>query len=84
MSTTPPTEGQPASFEAILSALESEVQRLERGDLPLEDALKAFENGMALARSGGELLGAAEKKVELLLSVKDGQAETRPFDPESA
>lgn len=71
---------EPKTFEAILNALEAEVQRLERGDLPLEEALAAFERGMDLARRGGDTLAAAERKVELLLAVKSGQAETRPFD----
>ena len=72
----------PQTFEAILAALETEVQRLERGDLPLEEALAAFERGTTLARRGSETLAAAEKKVELLLAVRNGQAETRPLDTE--
>ncbi len=73
---------EPRSFEAILQALETEVQRLERGDLPLEEALASFEKGMALSKRGSETLAAAEKKVELLLAVReDGSAESRPLDP---
>ena len=71
---------EPTSFEGILTALEAEVARLERGDLPLEDALKAFEHGMALSKSGGAILQAAERKVEVLVAARSGQAETRPLD----
>ncbi len=72
---------KPESFEEILTALETEVQRLERGDLPLEDALASFERGMTLAKQGSSTLEAAEKKVELLLNVQDdGTPETRPLD----
>lgn len=68
-------------FEEILGALEAEVARLERGDLPLGEALEAFERGMKLAERGGKTLAAAEARVETLLSVRDGEARTRPFEP---
>ncbi len=64
-----------------MSALEGEVSRLERGELPLEAAIEAFTRGMALADKGTAALDTAEKKVELLLSARDGQAKTEPFDP---
>ena len=68
------------TYEEILTQLEQEVERLERGDLPLEEALAAFENGMKLATKGGKALESAEKKVEVLVSVRDGEAVTRPLD----
>lgn len=70
----------PTRFEEILSALEAQVDRLERGELPLEEALDAFTRGMALAEQGSSALDAAEKRVERLLSVQAGQVETEPFD----
>ncbi len=70
----------PESFEAILASLEAEVQRLERGELPLEDALTAFERGMGLAKQGEELLAAAERKVEVLISARNGKVVIEPFE----
>lgn len=74
---------EPKTFEEILGALEGEVTRLEQGDLPLEDALKAFENGMALSKQATQALEAAEARVEALLGEPDadGMPTTRPFEP---
>ena len=71
---------QPQSFEEILAALEKEVQRLEQGELPLEAALAAFENGMKLSATASKTLDEAEKKVEILVRDGDGLAAI-PFDP---
>ena len=68
------------TYEEILTELENQVKRLEQGDLPLEEALSAFERGMALAQKGSETLASAEKKVEVLTRARDGVAETRPLD----
>jgi len=70
----------PQSFEKTLEELQSTVRQLESGELSLEDALKAFEKGVALTRSAQALLGAAEQKVEVLMQVQEGGGvETRPF-----
>lgn len=67
------------NFEASLTELETIVDRLEEGDLPLEEALAAFEAGVALTRSCARQLEAAERKVEILM--RDGAKwVTRPFD----
>jgi exodeoxyribonuclease VII small subunit len=67
------------SFESSLERLESIVDRLEEGDLPLEDALALFEEGVALTRRCAEQLGAAERRIELL--VREGASwGTRPFE----
>ena len=63
-------------FEEILSRLRGLVDRLEGGNLPLEESLRAFEEGMELCRRGTVMLDAAEKKVETLL----GAGATAPFD----
>lgn len=52
------------------------VAELEAGELPLESALKRFEDGVRLARQGGQLLDAVEQRVEMLLEGRDG---TAPF-----
>jgi exodeoxyribonuclease VII small subunit len=67
-------------FEDVLAALESEVKRLEQGELSLDETLEAFEKGLALAASARRRLEEAEAKVEELLAVRDGEAKTRPLD----
>jgi exodeoxyribonuclease VII small subunit len=59
-------------FDDILNELAGVVERLDQGDLPLEEALERFERGVNLAREGERILGQAEKRVEVLLSNKDG------------
>ena len=68
-------------FEQALADLEETVERLERGDLPLEEALKQFERGIGLARSCQVALTQAEQKVEILLQ-KSPEAAPEPFEPE--
>ena len=67
------------TFEAAIEELDSVVNQLESGDLPLEDALKKFERGIALARAGQEKLTDAEQRVDILLQADDN-AELTPFD----
>ena len=68
-------------FETVLEELEQVVAKLEQGNLPLGDALAAFERGMKLADSADERLSAAEERVEALIGGQrdDPGAETRPF-----
>jgi exodeoxyribonuclease VII small subunit len=54
------------SFEESLTQLEGIVQRLERGDLPLEEGLQAFEEGIALSQQCQTKLDKAEKRIEEL------------------
>jgi exodeoxyribonuclease VII small subunit len=65
-------------FERSLSELESLVERLERGDLPLEEALKTFERGVELTRHCQTSLKAAQQKVEILLK-RSGQSGIETF-----
>lgn len=71
-------EDEHLSFEQILERLEGVVETLEQGDTPLEQALAAFERGVALSRLGSRRLDEAERRVELLLSAEDG-VRTRPL-----
>lgn len=68
-------------FEDALNKLEKIVSKLEEGDLPLEDSLKLFEEGIRLSRFCNQKLDEAEKKVEILSKGKDGTLKARPFDP---
>src|SRR3982750_2083701 len=65
-------ETQTDSFESQLSALEKIVRRLEEGDLPLEESLKLFEDGVRLSRECQERLNQAEGRIEVLLKNEDG------------
>jgi exodeoxyribonuclease VII small subunit len=67
-------------FDEILSRLRALVERLESGNLPLEDSLRFFEEGMELCKQGAAVLDRAEKRVEVLLSNADGTATTAPLD----
>jgi exodeoxyribonuclease VII small subunit len=60
------------TFEASLSNLEKIVRRLEEGDLPLEESLKLFEDGVRLSRECQERLNQAERRIEVLLRDEDG------------
>ena len=55
------------TFEAALKQLEEIVQRLERGELPLEESLKLYEEGIRLSRLCHAKLEEAEGKIELLM-----------------
>jgi exodeoxyribonuclease VII small subunit len=60
-------------FEQSLAELETLVARLEQGDVPLEDALKTFERGVALTRQCQTALRTAQQKVEVLLARDGGE-----------
>jgi exodeoxyribonuclease VII small subunit len=69
------------SFEESIRKLGEIVQRLEEGELTLEESLGAFEQGIALARLAQRNLDAAEARVEELLGVDDqGRAVTRAME----
>jgi exodeoxyribonuclease VII small subunit len=72
-----PTADTP-DFEHALGELENLVERLERGDLPLEEALKTFERGVELTRHCQTSLKAAQQKVEILLK-RNGQSTVEAF-----
>jgi exodeoxyribonuclease VII small subunit len=74
-----PSPGDEPSFEAALQRLETLVERLEQGELALEEALASFEQGVALSRRLSEQLSAAERRVERLLQ-EGGGITTRPLD----
>jgi exodeoxyribonuclease VII small subunit len=71
---------KPIEFEQALGELESLIERLERGDLPLDEALKLFERGVALTRHCQTSLQAAQQKVEILLKRSGAPPEVVPFD----
>ena len=67
-------------FEKSLTELEGLVEKLEAGDLPLEEALKTFERGIGLTRECQNALEAAQARVDVLLKREDGSSDLTPFD----
>ena len=69
-------------FERSLARLEEVVRRLESPQLSLDDAMKLFEEGVALSRECQKQLEEAEGRVEILLRKADGKLVAEPFEPE--
>ena len=75
-----PKEAAP-SFEDAIARLSSIVEQLERGDLPLGESIKLFEEGVSLVRRSQTELDTAEKRIEELLAVDaQGNPRTEPFE----
>jgi exodeoxyribonuclease VII small subunit len=75
-----PGSESPPSFEAALGRLEEIVSTLEGGEMPLEEALAVFEEGVRLSRFCHGKLQQAERRVEILLRGEDGEIEVQPFE----
>ncbi|NOQ82437.1 MAG: exodeoxyribonuclease VII small subunit [Myxococcales bacterium] len=58
-------------FEEVMGRLQTVVEQLEEGDLPLEQSLAMFEEGVRLSRAGAKRLDEAERRVEELLAAGD-------------
>lgn len=67
------------SFEESLTRLEEIVAQLERGDLPLEESVRLFEEGTRLSELCRKQLEDAEGKVEMLVKQRDGAMKREPF-----
>ena len=78
----PAKEKKPQTFEAALKRLEEVLEALEHGNLNLEEALKAFEEGVNLVRFCHGKLDEVERRVELLLKDNAGKFFTKPFPEE--
>ncbi len=72
-------DAEAPSFEAALERLEAIVDQLEQGDLELEAALAAFEEGVRLSKQCASQLDAAERRIEVL-SEEGGEWVARPFE----
>ena len=73
-------------FENAIARLETIVTELERGELPLDESLKIFEEGIKLSKTCMKILQDAERKVEILVQEKDGKKRIQAFslDEESS
>lgn len=82
------TTSPPQDFAATVEQLETIVERLESGELSLEDALTAFEQGVRLTRDAQQRLDSAELKVRALSEDSEGRLNVTPFtgpdDPKDA
>lgn len=67
-------------FEKAFQQLEEIVKRLESEELPLDESLHLFEQGIALSRLCHKRLEEVEKKIELILADAKGQPRTEPFE----
>ena len=67
-------------FEAALARLEAIVAEMESGELPLEESMKRFEEGMTLTRLCAAKLGETERKIEMLIRTAEGENEWREVD----
>jgi exodeoxyribonuclease VII small subunit len=71
------------TFESSLAELEKIVEQLENGDLPLEESLKLFENGVKLSRECRERLSDAERRIEVLMKDGEGKLSLSEISPDS-
>jgi len=76
------SNGTLKSFEESMQALENIVRRLERGDLSLEEALSAFEEGVKLVKGLNERLTEVEARVEVLTRGESGELRVTPLKDE--
>ncbi len=77
-------ENEP-TFERAMEELTRIVEQLERSDLPLDESIRLFEQGMKLALVSQRRLDSAQKTVTELLNVSEsGAAETKPFDTDAS
>lgn len=75
-----PQEPKEIEFEGALKKLETIVEKLEQGDLSLEEALKNYEEGVRMADVCQKRLTEAEKKVEVLMKTSGGKFKTESFE----
>jgi exodeoxyribonuclease VII small subunit len=68
------------NFEEQLTALESVVERLERGDISLEESVKLFEEGLKLSNACKKELEEAEGKIEILVKQSNGEMKAVDMD----
>lgn len=78
-----PKKQNPIDFEKSIERLNELIEKMERGDLPLEKSLQYFEEGIELIRYCQKALTEAEQKVEVLMQEKDKDV-LSPYSPDQA
>jgi exodeoxyribonuclease VII small subunit len=76
------TRARTNDFEKSFQQLEKIVQRLESEELPIDESLELFEEGIRLSRFCNQKLEEVEKKIELILADAKGQPRVEAFEPE--
>lgn len=71
-------------FEQAMARLEAIVGELEKGDLPLDESLKIFEEGIRLSKNCLKVLEEAERKIEVLVQDKNGKRQLRAFSADDS
>ena len=69
------------NFETAMDRLESVVEQMESGKLPLEDLIVRYEEGMNLVKICQERLASAEQKIEIIARNSAGKTTVKPFEP---
>ncbi len=76
------TKNKEKTFEESLGELESIAQKMEKGDLSLEDAISEFEKGITLSKECTKKLEEAEKKINILIKNENGEVDEENFEVE--
>lgn len=74
-------EAQEPNFEESLSRLEEAVRKLEEGNVPLDESLRIYEEGIDAFRTCRRMLQEAEGKIQKLVETLEGELEEAPFEP---
>lgn len=72
-------EGLPAKFEDLMKELTLILERLESGELSLEESMRLYERGALLSRHGQEMLEQAQLKIDKLMRIGISGVETKPY-----
>lgn len=82
MGEQPTDSSTPPTFEQAMSRLESIVEEMENGRLPLEDLVARFDEGVRLSEVCNRRLDEAQRKIEMITTASDGNLQSEPFDAE--
>jgi exodeoxyribonuclease VII small subunit len=74
------TDKEPKNFESAMAELDGLVEKMEAGQLPLEESLASYQRGTELLRYCEKLLADAEQRIQILAPNADGTAALRDFD----
>lgn len=80
---TKPRDAPPPNFEKAMDRLESIVEQMESGKLPLEELIQRYDEGMKLVKTCQEQLASAEQKIEIILRDNSGKAVVKDFASEA-
>jgi exodeoxyribonuclease VII small subunit len=81
MSSKSKQPGAPLNFENAMDRLETIVEQMESGKLPLEDLIVRYEEGMSLVKTCQERLASAEQKIEIIARNSSGKPVVKDFEP---